>query len=108
MTAIARDEAAHAQLAWDVHAWATDKLDARGNAAVAEARAEAVTQLVSSAGAQAGLPAHPHGALAVGASGGQALELDHAFGAKAPASAQVCPSHREDDPRHVGWWRPQI
>jgi hypothetical protein len=65
MAMVARDEAAHAQLAWDVHAWATDQLDPRGKEAVAEARAEAVTQLVSSAGApvepalvaQAGLPA---------------------------------------------------
>jgi hypothetical protein len=67
MTAVARDEAAHAQLAWDVHAWALDKLDGRGQAAVAEARAQAVTELVGAAGAPvepalvraAGLPA-PH------------------------------------------------
>jgi hypothetical protein len=67
MTAVANDETAHAQLAWDVHAWAVERLNPAGKAAVIKARAQAARQLVTSAAApvetdlvrQAGLPS-PH------------------------------------------------
>lgn len=46
MAAIAEDELAHAQLAWDVHAWISERLDADGRAALASLRTEAGRRLL--------------------------------------------------------------
>ena len=44
---IARDEARHAQLSWDIADWAETKLDSAARERVAQRRAEAVQQLAS-------------------------------------------------------------
>lgn len=46
MAVIAEDELAHAQLAWDVHAWASARLGAEAGAALERARAEAAHELL--------------------------------------------------------------
>jgi hypothetical protein len=45
MTRVAHDEARHAQLAWDVHAWVLSRLSDSARRRVAEARVEAVRGL---------------------------------------------------------------
>jgi len=45
MRSIAKDEAFHAGLAWDVHTWAMDALDAAARGRVEQARLDAVTAL---------------------------------------------------------------
>lgn len=50
MAAIAEDELQHAQLAWDVHRWAIDRLGLADQALLAIARAEAGRRLLAGAG----------------------------------------------------------
>lgn len=54
---IAVDEAEHAQLAWDLHAWLLDQLDPSERAAVHHAQAGALARLPALAAAQATAPA---------------------------------------------------
>jgi hypothetical protein len=57
-TVIAADEARHAQLAWDLHAWFSARLDAADRRRVAAARTRAAAKLSAIARSQArGLPA---------------------------------------------------
>ncbi len=57
MKRIARDELRHLALSWEVHAWATSRLDASGRARVKDATRKAVTELLGE------VASDPHGSL---------------------------------------------
>jgi hypothetical protein len=83
---IADDELRHGQLAWDLHAWFLEQLDADGRRRVAEAQRQAFARLESSA--RLGAEATPE--LVGWPSANAAAEMAVAFARCAQANAHVC------------------